>query len=104
MFIVRAKVLCMLLDLCKVFKIVIFVAGTPATVDFLHGLNTDFKSNVTDHLDKLSRDAFLSQDDPARMRDCIAQRIRKAILNCVYGKRKYITHLSTLLATHHAKL
>jgi hypothetical protein len=73
MFIVRAKVLCMLLDLCKEFKIVIFVAGTSATVDFLHELNTDFKSNVTDHLDKLSRDAFLSQDDPARMRDCIAQ-------------------------------
>jgi hypothetical protein len=70
--------------------------GTPATVDFLHKFNGDFKSHVTDHLDKLSRDALLSQDDPARMRDCIAQRIRKAILNRVYGKRKYITNLCTV--------
>jgi hypothetical protein len=37
--------------------------GTPETVDFLHELNADFKSNITDHLDKLSRDALLSQDD-----------------------------------------
>jgi hypothetical protein len=44
-------------------------------------------SNVTEHLDKLSREAMLSQDDPARMRDSTAQRIRKAILNRVYGKK-----------------
>jgi hypothetical protein len=65
--------------------------GTPATVDFLHKFRADFKTNVTEHLDKLSREAMLSQDDPARMRDSTAQRIRKAILNRVYGKRKYCT-------------
>jgi hypothetical protein len=65
--------------------------GTPATVDFLHEFRADFKTNVTEHLDKLSREAMLSQDDPARMRDSTAQRIRKAILNRVYGKRKYCT-------------
>jgi hypothetical protein len=35
MFFVRAKVLCMLLDLCKEFKIVIFVA-------VFHGVHSDY--------------------------------------------------------------
>jgi hypothetical protein len=58
-------------------------------VDFLYQLNHNFKTVVTEKLDQRSRLALLSQEDPDGMRDSERQRIRRAIMNCIFGNVYY---------------
>lgn len=55
-------------------------------MDILAELDNKFKEIVTDQLDTRSRDALLTQQDPATMEDIEVVKIRKSILRCVYGK------------------
>ncbi len=49
-------------------------------------LDKKFKTLVTDRLDQRSRNAVLTQEDPATMSDMEQLKIRKSILQLVYGK------------------
>ncbi len=51
-------------------------------------LDKKFKTLVTDRLDQRSRNAVLMQEDPATMSDMEQLKIRKSILQLVYGKTK----------------
>ena len=66
-------------------------------MDFLYEIKENFSSTVTEHLDKLSREALLSQEDPATMRDCTAQRIRRAIMNRIFGN---VNHKTPIVWLH----
>ncbi len=55
-------------------------------MDILVELDRNFKTLVTDRLDQRSRSALLSQEDPATMSDIDQLKIRKSILQLVYGK------------------
>jgi hypothetical protein len=55
-------------------------------VDILVELDKKFKTLVTDRLDQRSRNAVLTQEDPATMSDMEQLKIRKSILQLVYGK------------------
>ncbi len=55
-------------------------------MDILVELDQNFKTLVTDRLDLRSRSALLSQEDPATMSDMDQLKIRKSILQLVYGK------------------
>ncbi len=54
-------------------------------MDVLVELHTRFKEIVTDQLDARSREALVKQEDPATMSDAEATKIRKTILQLVYG-------------------
>ena len=58
---------------------------SPFTVDILVELDRKFKEIVTDKLDLKSREALNTQRDPSTMRKDEAYKIRKSILDLVYG-------------------
>jgi hypothetical protein len=61
--------------------------ASPFTVDFLEELRLKFKETITDKLDARSKEALLTQEDPASMRDIERLRIQRSILHMVYGKK-----------------
>jgi hypothetical protein len=61
--------------------------ASPFTVDILEELRQKFKEIVTDKLDARSKEALLTQEDPASMSDIECLRIRKSILHTVYGNK-----------------
>jgi hypothetical protein len=69
--------------------LLISVSASPATVDFLVLLDRDFQTIVVDHLGSGSRDAIKHQKPVSTMTPATRKRIRKEILELVYGMLTY---------------
>jgi hypothetical protein len=65
---------------------VFLLSASPATCDFCVILDRDFKTIVVDKLSQISRTALLEQQDPATIPEMTSKKIKKEILNTVYGK------------------
>jgi hypothetical protein len=60
-------------------------------VDILVELDKRFENLITSRLDERSKNAILKQEDPATMSDIEKVKIRKSILQRVYGKSGWHT-------------
>jgi hypothetical protein len=65
-------------------KITLF-SESPFTIDFVYELKTNFRTTVTDKLDERSKNAILTQQDPATMTDSEVVTLRNTISRFIYG-------------------
>lgn len=69
-------------------------SASPCTIDFIAELNANFKTIVTEKLDKRCKEAILTQQDPDTMTVPEAISIRNSISKQVYGNiLKGIVHI-----------
>ena len=66
-------------------KKITLYSESPFTIDFIHELKTNFRATVTDKLDERSKNAILTQQDPATMTDSEVVTLRNTISRFIYG-------------------
>jgi len=64
----------------------VLVPVSPATNDCLVNLDLHFEELIVSKLSRTSQEAFMLQLDPATMEEIVSKRIRKEIMQTVFGK------------------